>query len=201
MVVLLRCYFFRADHHGHAAAFHGCVFFNSSMFADRFGYLCKHDLALFFKLQLAPAEDDGDFHLVSLFKECNHMAHLHPEIMLAGERSQLDFLGLRRMMRFFLSFFALLVLVFTEIHHAAHRRINIRRYLDKVTALLRSHLNSPSDFKNAQLGTFFVDDSDAGCLDSVIDPLSVVLFFYVPILLTGYRYMPCSSSAQVFFIF
>lgn len=185
MVVLLRCCFFRADHHDHAAAFHGCIFFNTSLFADRLGNLCKHHLALFLKLQFPTAENDGNFYLVALFQELKYMSHFYPEIMLAGKRPQLDFLGLHRMVRFFLNFFALLVFVLTVIHHTAHWRVNIRRYLYEVIALFACQLDCLPGFENAQLFAFAVNDSDAGALDSAVDLLPVGLFFYVRILLTG----------------
>jgi vacuolar-type H+-ATPase subunit I/STV1 len=87
------------------------------------------------------------------------------------------------MVHFFLSFFALLVFVLAEIHHTAHWRVNVRGYLNEVIALFRSQFDGFSGLENSQLFALTVDDSDAGRLDSVIDPLSVGLFFYVRILL------------------
>ncbi len=71
------------------------------------------------------------------------------------------------------------------IHHTAHWRVNIRRYLYEVIALFTCQLDCLPGFENAQLFAFPVDDSDAGALDSAVDPLPVGLFFYVRILLTG----------------
>jgi hypothetical protein len=113
------------------------------------------------------------------------MAHFYPEIMLAGKRPQLDFLGLHRMVRFFLNFFALLVFVLAVIHHTAYWRVNIWRHLHEVIALFACQLDCLPGFENSQLFAFPVNDSDAGALDSAVDPLSVGLFFYVRILLTG----------------
>jgi hypothetical protein len=155
------------------------------MFADRLSYLCKHHLALFFKLQFPSAENNGNFYFVALFQELNHMSHFYPEIMLSGKWPQLDFLCLNRMVRFFLNFFALLIFVLTVIHHTAYGRVNIRRHLYEVISLFTCQLDCLPGFENAQLLAFPVNDSDAGALDGAVDPLPVGLFFYVRILLTG----------------
>jgi hypothetical protein len=75
--------------------------------------------------------------------------------------------------------------VLAVIHHAAYGRVNIGGYLYEVIALLACQLDCLPGVENTQLLAFPVNDSDAGRLDSAVDPLAVGLFFYVRILLTG----------------
>jgi len=56
--------------------------------------------------------------------------------------------------------FAHLVLVLAEIHHPANRGNGSRRYLDKIIPFFAGHPERLCRGHDAELGAFFVDDSN-----------------------------------------
>lgn len=111
---------------------------------------------------LPPAQPNGELDFIAFFQEAASLVALHLDIMVVGIRLHPNLFELDDLL--VLACFALLLgLVIAElavIHQPAHRRVGIRRNLDKVQTTLLSHLLSLESRHDTYLLAQFIDQAN-----------------------------------------
>lgn len=120
---------------------------------------------------LPPTQPNSKLHFVAFFQEAASLVALHLDIMVVGIRLHPNLFELDDLL--VLACFALLLgLVITElavIHQPAHRRVGIRRDLDKIQTSLLSHLLSLEGRHDTYLLAQFVDQANLWHTDAPIN--------------------------------
>ena len=125
----------------------------------------------------SPEKHDVHFNFVTFIQETQRISHLELEVMLFDFRLHLDLLevdGLLILSGRVLSF-ALLILEFSKIHHAAYRRIGLRGDFHQVHPGIHGLLKRIIYAQNTNLTAFSINDSDFRNVNLFVHPRTVVM--------------------------
>jgi len=128
--------------------------------------------------QFAPTEHDRHDHFVLVLEEATGLIDLELDVVVAGLRTEPDFLDLRVVDVCFVLLLLLLIFEFAEIHDSAHGRLLVGGHLDKVETGFPGPGKSLLCGDDAQLGPLCRDHADRRDPDLLIDAM---------LLLDGFR--------------
>ncbi len=166
----------RADHHNHLTAFHFRHVFNLAEFFRVFGDTFQKLTTQILVRHFATAEPQGHFHLVTILKELDHVAHLDLVVMHIGARTEFYFLDFNGFLLFAGFGFPLLLFVFelAIIHDLTDGRIGIRRNLDEIKSGFSGHIHGSGGGYDPDIFTLCADQANFRCTDAFIDARSGV---------------------------
>ncbi len=166
----------RADHHNHLTAFHFRHVFNLAEFFRVFGDTFQKLTTQILVRHLATAEPQGHFHLVTILKEPDHIAHLDFVVMHIGAGTEFYFLDLNGFLLLAGFGFPLLLFVFelAIIHDLTDGRIGIRRNLDEIKSGFSGHIHGSGGGHDPDIFTLCADQANFRCTDAFIDARSGV---------------------------
>lgn len=119
----------------------------------------------------AATETQGDFHLVAVFQELEHVAHFDFIVIAIGVRAELDFFDLDDLLFLTgLSFFLLsLVFELAVIHDLADGRVRVWRNLDEVEPCFFCHFHGTLWRYNAHVLAIGPDQADIGPANTFVN--------------------------------
>src|SRR5215472_12752977 len=161
----------RRKDHEHIPAFDARLAFDDGDLRGVGGDSIEKSSSVLLVGDLATAEHDGHFHLVTALQQPLGGAELHLVVVLLDLRAEFDFLEfhmVRFLARFFVAF-ALFVLEFAEVGETADGRDRVRRDLDEVDAALAREREGLEGRHDSQLSAVVRDDADLWCTDLLID--------------------------------
>jgi hypothetical protein len=161
----------RSDQHNHLPTFHLRKVLNA---ADILGVLrdpLKQFAAQVLVRHFAPAEPQGDLHLVAILEKFEHVAHL--DVVVAGIRigPELDLFDLDDLLllaRFALAFL-LFVFELAKIHDLANRRIGVRRNLNQIETGFVGHFHGSGRGHHTDVFAVGADQADFSGTDFFVD--------------------------------
>src|SRR5439155_1046890 len=166
-----------AEQHRHVAPLAGRALLDDRELLQLLGEPVEDRLAALGVGDLAPAEHDGDLHLVLVAQEALDVALLGVVVRRGDLRAELDLADrdLLLVLAGLLGLLGLLVLVLRVVEHPADRRARLRRDLDEVEVLLLGVAQRLLSGHDAHLPALLVDEADLGNADAFVDPGLVAL--------------------------
>src|SRR6056297_290614 len=183
----------RPDYHDHLAAFHLGHVLDPAHALDIAGNTLEKFSPEILMRHLAASKTQRHLDLVARLEELEHVAHLDVIVVRVGVGAELDFLdldGLLLLACLGLAFL-LFVLVLSEIHDLADRRLRIRRYFHEVEPDLLGHLERPGGRNNADILAIGTDEADFVCADAAVDAGSGIARGWRVVRSAGYGFGPC----------
>ena len=157
------------DNHVHATTFHVRRLFDlRAVFEERCNPL-KQVRAEILSSHLAPAEDHGELHLIAFFEEVAGTVGFHRKVTDFGLRTQPHSLELVRRLLVLFRLLVLLVLVFSEVKNAAHRRTRVGRNFHEVEGKILRHAQRFMRGKNADLVAVLANHTHLAGPNSFVD--------------------------------
>src|SRR5262245_42288855 len=166
----------RRQHHHHLATFEAWFLLDLSEFGGVILDAIEELVAKLLVRHLAPAESQGHFHLIAIFKKALHRAHLHVVIVVVDHRPKLDLLDLDYLLLLagFCRLFLRLVFVFAVIENLADGRGRIRGNLDEVKSGLLGLVQGDLDLNGAKVVAAVIDQLDFANSDLLVDARAVL---------------------------
>src|SRR5262249_4062186 len=122
--------------------------------------------------QLATAEAQGDFDLVTVVEKALHRAHLHVVVMIIDARSHLDLFDFDDLLPLAClgGLFLLLVLEFAVVEHLGHGRTGVGGYLHQIEPRSHGSGEGVGNRHHANIVTILIDQPDFADPDVLVYP-------------------------------
>ena len=140
----------------------------------------------------APAEPQGDLHLVAVFKKLEHVAHFDFVIIGVGVGPDFDLFHLDDLLLLAGLGFALLGLVFelAKVHDLTDGRRCVGRNFNQIKPRFFCHHHCPRGRDDADVFTVRPDQADFGAADIVVDAGACVALWWRVVWSAGYGTFP-----------
>ena len=160
-----------ADQHDHLAAFHLREVLDLTVVFDILGNPFEQFAAKILVCHFAATKAQGDLDLIAVAQKLVDVTHLDLIVAAVRVGPEFDFFDLDDLLLFAGFGLTLLRLVFelTEIHDLAHRRICVRRNLNKVKPCFIGHHHGAGRGHDPFVFAIGADQADFGRVDVFVD--------------------------------